>query len=141
MTTDIGGATLHKTVRDVLSEYPVTVGFLFGSRGRDEAHAESDVDVAVAFDGLEPGSREYNNVLFGLSADLAAALGTDDIDVVDLRRAPPELARAVFDDGTLLVGTDRDVERLRDQLRDVEETQSPAERFDAVLAAIDDHLA
>lgn len=144
MTSDTGDASaVSETVSAVLAEHPVSVGILFGSRARGDAHERSDVDVAVAFDGLEPGEPGYNDALFGLGADLATALGTDDVDVVDLRRASPGLVRTVVDQGELLVGTGRDLRELRERLPDDEadEERSPAERFDDVLAAIDDHLA
>jgi hypothetical protein len=77
-----------------------------------------------------------------LGADLALALGTDDVDVIDLRAASPALARAVFRDGDRLVGTDAEARRLRDALLENtdEESRSPTERFDDALA-IDDYLA
>jgi len=144
MTADTDDASpVSETVSAVLAEHPVSVGILFGSRARGNAHEHSDVDVAVAFDGLEPGEPGYNDVLFGLGADLATALGTDDVDVVDLRRASSGLVRTVVDEGELVVGTERDLQDLCERLLDgeVDGDRSPAERFDDVLAAIDDHLA
>lgn len=144
-STDDCDAPVHETVADVLADRPVRLGLLFGSRARGETHESSDVDVAVVFDGLEPGDTEYTDVLFGLGADLSVALGTDDVDVVDLRRASSSLVRAVFDEGTVLVGDESDARELRERLladaEDGTETRSPADRFDDVLAAIDDHLA
>jgi predicted nucleotidyltransferase len=140
--TDSGDGLREQLVA-VLDDHPVRVGFLFGSRARGEFHERSDVDVAVVFDGLEPGDPGYNDVLFDLGADLAVELGTDDVDVVDLRRAPASLVRTVFEDGTVLVGDEDDVRSLQDELftGSDDETRPPADRFDAVLAAIDDHLA
>lgn len=139
------GTSVRETVVSVLSGHPVEVGFLFGSRAREDAHEHSDVDLAVTFERLEPGDPGYNDALFGLSADLASALNTDDLDVIDLERASPALVRTVLDEGVQLVGTDREVRELREQLRarseETEPDRSPAERFDDVLAAIEDHLA
>lgn len=133
----------RETVASTLVDHPVRLGLLFGSRGRGETHEQSDTDVAVVFDGVEPGDPEYNDALFGLSADLAVGLGTDDVDVVDLRRAPPTLVRAAFDDGTLLAGDEDDARELQEQLlADADdERQSPAKRLDDIIAKIDDHLA
>jgi predicted nucleotidyltransferase len=138
------GVPVRETVTDVLADHPVRVGLLFGSRARAEGHESSDVDVAVVFEDLEPGDPRYNDALFGLGADLAVALGTDDVDVVDLRRASPALVRTVFAEGTVLVGDEHDVAELRERLlatADEDDPRSPAERFDDVLTAIDDHLA
>ena len=135
--------TVRGTVAATLADHPVSVGFLFGSRARDEAHDRSDVDVAVAFEDAAPGNADHMNARLALGADLALALGTDDVDVVDLRSASPGFVRAVFRDGDRLVGSDEEARRLRDRLlNDAEEDpRSPAERFDDALAAIDDHLA
>jgi predicted nucleotidyltransferase len=138
-----GDPSLHEAIATVLSDHPVTVGILFGSQARSDAGVGSDVDVAVGFEGVNPGDPGYNETLFGVSADLSKALATDDIDVVDLGQAPPELARTVFEEGTVLVGSEETVETLRDAVltEGEDETRSPAERFDDVLAAMDDHLA
>ena len=133
------GRSIRDTVADTLADHPVSVGFLFGSRARGEAHDSSDVDVAVAF---EAGASGTLDARLSLGADLALALGTDDVDVIDLRTTSPTLVRAVFRDGDRLVGTEAEVRRLRDALLEDtdEESRSPAERFDDALAAIDDHL-
>jgi predicted nucleotidyltransferase len=130
--------SIRELVADTLGDHSVSVGFLFGSRARGEAHEGSDVDVAVAFEDAA-GTLDAR---LSLGADLALALGTDDVDVIDLRAASPALVRAVFRDGDRLVGTDAEARRLRETLLEDtdEESRSPAERFDDALAAIDDHL-
>jgi predicted nucleotidyltransferase len=134
---------IRETVASILGDHPVDVGFLFGSRARGDAHDRSDVDVAVTFDEDAPGAPDRLEARLALGADLALALGTDDVDVIDLRAASPSLVRAVLRDGERLVGTKADVRRLRASLLDDGEVdpRSPAERFDDALAAIDDHLA
>lgn len=135
--------SIRETVAATLTDHPVSVGFLFGSRARGEAHDRSDVDVAVAFEDTTPGESGHVDARLALGADLALALGTDDIDVIDLHAASPPLVRTVFRDGDRLVGTDDDVRQLRDAILDDADPdpRSPAERFDDALAAIDDHLA
>jgi len=67
---------------------------VFGSRGRGEAHPGSDWD--FAFRGTE--SLDVGK----LHADLAAALGTDRLDLVDLDRAGGLLRYGVARDGVPL---------------------------------------
>ena len=140
MTTRADDEAVAERVRSVLADHPVTLGFLFGSRARGDADPGSDVDVAVVFDDATSDSSGRR---LRLGVDLALALGTDDVDVVDLGSASPALVRAVFRDGERLVGTDGVAERLREELLDgvEEDPRAPAERFDDALAAIDDHLA
>lgn len=132
---------LRETVAETLADHPVEVGFLAGSHARDEAHERSDVDVAVVFAETAPGEPGHVDARLSLGADLALALGTDDVDVIDLRSASQSLVRAVFRDGECLVGSETDAQRLRDELGEKSDTRSPAERFDDALSAIDDHLA
>lgn len=135
--------TLREVVAATLADHPVSVGFLFGSRARGETHDRSDVDVAVVFTDTAPGDADHLTARLALGADLALALDTDAVDVVDLRSASSGLVRAVFRDGDRLVGSDEDARRLRDELlADADENpRSPSERFDDALSAVDDHLA
>lgn len=130
---------VREIVAETLAEHPVTIGLLFGSRAREKAHSGSDIDVAVAF---EEGSDTLDARL-ELGADLALILGTDEVDVVDLRTAPTSLVRTVFREGDRLVGRKKEAHRLRKTLlaEEDEDSRSPTERFDDALAAIDDHLA
>lgn len=135
--------SIRETVAATLAEHPVEVGFLFGSHARGEAHDRSDIDVAVAFERPRSGEQGHVDARLALGADLALALGTDNVDVIDLQSASPPLIRAVFRDGERLVGSETDARRLGEALLDGANTdsRSPAERFDDALSAIDDHLA
>ncbi|MFB6252708.1 MAG: nucleotidyltransferase family protein [Halobellus sp.] len=129
------------TLGDVLREHPVRLAILFGSHATGRTHPESDVDLAVEFESQRPSDPEYNEVFFGLSADFSDALGTDDVDLVDLHAASPELVSAVFEHGILLVGDPTHAEELRRRLSATgKESQSPRERLDAALERIDAHL-
>ncbi|ELY37709.1 type VII toxin-antitoxin system MntA family adenylyltransferase antitoxin [Natronorubrum tibetense] len=130
-----------ETAQAVLREHDVRVGLLFGSHATGDAHARSDIDIAVVLDDVRPGDPDYNDVFLGLSADLSDTLGTDDIDLVDLRTAPPELVAAVFDRGVVLVGDSEDAAALRTELTETaSDDRSPRERFDAAITKIDAHL-
>lgn len=100
-------------IHAILEAHPVRLGILFGSHASGTTHSASDVDVAVAFENRRPSDPDYNDEFLGLSADLSDALGTDDVDLVDLQTASPALAETIFDHGTLLVGDPSDVDRLR----------------------------
>lgn len=140
---DRNDTSIRETVATALADHPVSVGFLFGSRARGESHDRSDVDVAVVFADSEPGEGGHVDARLALGADLALALGTDDVDVVDLESASPSLVRAVFRDGDRLVGSESDTARLRTALLDDTDPdpRTPRERFDDALDAVDDHLA
>src|SRR5512138_37200 len=79
--------------------------YLFGSRARGTARAESDVDVAVFLDLARVVASA-----FGYEADLTtalmAALGTDRVDVVVLNGAPPLLHHRVLRDGVRVLSRD-----------------------------------
>lgn len=131
-----------RALQEELRQHPVQVGLLFGSRATGDTHSRSDIDIAIAFDSVHPGDPEYNEVFFGLSADLCEALDTDDIDLVDLRTAPPELTAAVFDRGVLLVGDPEHATALQNELTSTDDADpSPRERFDNAIARIDEHLS
>lgn len=79
--------------------------YLFGSQARGNAVARSDVDIAVYVDG-----GAVRNASFGIAAEIAAdvmaALGRNDIDVVLLNDAPPLLYHRVLRDGVRLLSRD-----------------------------------
>jgi predicted nucleotidyltransferase len=137
--TDFDNGELEERIRSVLDAHPVSVGYVFGSLARGEAHQHSDIDVAVAFE--QDAETNPSERVLSLGADLALELGTDDIDVVDLRRTSPKVARSVLSHGVRLVGTaeaERTVEA--DLPQSDPDEPSPAERFDDALDAIESHL-
>lgn len=82
-------------MRAVCVRHPaLQVLVLLGSRARGDAHPGSDWDLGhLSDDGLDVGA---------LAADLTSALGTDDVDLVDLRRASALLRRDAGADGVLV---------------------------------------
>ena len=83
----------------------VLEAYLFGSHARGNAHTASDVDVAVYVDEqlADPGVWGYRAEL---TTDLMDAIGTNDVDVVVLNKAPPLLYHRVLRDGVRLLSRD-----------------------------------
>lgn len=74
----------------------VVSAYLFGSQAGGRAHRESDVDVGVLFDyDALPSRADRSRRAVALGAELVGALHRNEVDVVALNDAPPELAAAV----------------------------------------------
>ncbi|MGQ9532165.1 MAG: type VII toxin-antitoxin system MntA family adenylyltransferase antitoxin, partial [Desulfotomaculales bacterium] len=91
-----------KALRDVVDRFPrVRMAFLFGSRARQKTRRDSDVDVAVYWEGA-PGRREEE----ALWAALEQAAGTD-VDLVRLNDCPPTLAAEALPGIPLVIRDER----------------------------------
>lgn len=89
----------------------VVSAYLFGSHARGTAHRESDVDVAVLLDYevlSERGARAREALR--LCKELIAVTHSNQVDVVVLNDAPPELAAGVVSRGRRLYCTDEAVD-------------------------------
>jgi len=72
---------LHRELASAFPDRRLLGAWLYGSHAAGRARADSDVDVAILFDGpLDPVA------LFDMGCRLAAELGVP-VDLVDLRRA------------------------------------------------------
>lgn len=130
-----------EALQALLQEHPVQLAILFGSHATGTTHSTSDIDIAVEFDAQDSSDSNYNEMFFGLSADLSDTLSTDDVDLVDLHTVSPAVAKSIFDNGILLVGEQKHATDLQEKITAADaETQSPRERLDAALARIDTHL-
>lgn len=101
--------------------------WVFGSQATGTARADSDLDLAALF-----RRRTSPLELIDLSGELAAQIGRS-VDLVDLDRAGPPLARQVLQNGALVL--DRDVRRriaftsaLPGRYQDVAMMRAPIER-------------
>lgn len=89
-------------LREVLSIYPqIRLAVLYGSLARGQQRRDSDVDLGVALD-------DEDRWLLG---EIEVAIGRRlqrDVDLVDLRRAPPLLRFEISRDGVLLLEREPD---------------------------------
>jgi predicted nucleotidyltransferase len=77
--------------------------YLFGSQAEGRGHRESDVDVGVLLDrAVFPTSRERFEERLRLIGELGAALRRNDVDLVILNDAPPELGARIVTTGKRL---------------------------------------
>jgi predicted nucleotidyltransferase len=76
----------------LLARPGLRLAVLFGSTAAGRARVSSDVDIGVLYDGDPEALRQ----------EAVRLLGTDRIDLVDLRRASPLLAMAVAKTGRVL---------------------------------------
>ena len=76
----------------------VLEAYLFGSRASGGAQAHSDMDIAVFVTERALRRQDYGYAA-QLTTHLMAALGSNEIDVVVLNRAPPLLYHRVLRDG------------------------------------------
>lgn len=110
---------LLERLRAALAGHPaVAVAYLFGSRARGRPSALSDVDVAVLLEPAFAGDRLA--VKLELTGMIAAAVGSDAVDLVLLDEAPPSLAYRILRDGRVILCRD-ELLRVRHRLRAIDE--------------------
>jgi len=102
----------------------VIAAWLFGSRARGAARADSDVDIAVLVRPGSAGSHEALAIKLQLENELDALLHSEP-DVTIVNAAPVDLVHRILRDGVLLLERDR-AERVRF------EVTSRADYFDLV---------
>jgi len=127
-----------EALREVLRAHPVRLGVLFGSQASGEASDHSDIDIAVEF---EPSVEDSFRTRLTLGVALTRALGTDDVDVVDLDTVRPAVGYSALVDGRLLVGDTERAEELKTQFdreRDPPTRQERRERFDDALERLEE---
>ncbi len=93
----------------------VVAAMLIGSQARGNAGPLSDIDVAV-WHKPSLGPSQRLSLQLGLASAAGSALGTNEIDIVMLNRAPPLLRQRAVRDAVRLVERDPD-ERVRLETR------------------------
>jgi len=79
----------------------VQAAYLFGSVAEGRAHRESDVDVGVLLDrNVYPDRRDRFEARLHLISGLVDVLDSNEVDVVVLNDAPPQLGRHIVTTGT-----------------------------------------
>lgn len=128
MAVDTGEDGLElEAMSAYLSETDVVYAVLFGSRVHDEAEQASDVDLAVQFPPEFDDRQRFDrrNRIDAAIQSYADAF----VDVSDVDRLPPAVARRALRDGRRLVGDEAAVASDLDRIeRDVASTASDRER-------------
>ena len=98
------GVALARALKQKAQEerLPVRAVYLFGSVARDEAHAWSDVDIAVICDPFLPTRHEEDMVLRRLRRDIDVRISPISLHPEDLRNKYFGLAQEVRRNGISL---------------------------------------
>lgn len=95
------------------SVHGVVSAYLFGSHAEGRAHRDSDVDIAVLLDReVYRTERERFDARLRLTGALGAHLKRDDVDLVVLNDAPPELGARVITHGNRVFCSDKDKDHI-----------------------------
>lgn len=106
MSADPEPHELERRLRRALqARSEVEEAYLFGSQASGSAQPHSDIDIAVRVEAGALRGPEYGYAA-ELTAHLMAALGSNDVDVVVLNRAPPVLYHRVLRDGRRILSRD-----------------------------------
>jgi predicted nucleotidyltransferase len=87
-------STLTRQLRPLFQRPEVRLVILFGSHASGGVHRRSDLDLAIL--AQEPLD------MVGVTAEIMTLLHLNNVDVVDLRRASPLLAREIVRQGVVL---------------------------------------
>lgn len=127
-------------VRDVLEDYPVSIGVLYGSTVRGTRTTESDVDVAVVFEESLP-TEDRHRARLDLVVDLMETLAVNDVDVTDLDGVRPSVGASALRTGVVLLGDEDRVDRLREAFESRTTDRTHRERmqeFDELIERLEE---
>ncbi len=136
---------VEEVVTQVVEAYPVELAVLFGSYARGTETPESDIDVAVAFDG-DRSPQERLELRIDLVVELTKALEMDAVDVADFESIRPDIGIAALQTGTVLVGENDQVQHLlgdfeQEVTTDEETHEDRMRRFDSILEQLEANVS
>jgi predicted nucleotidyltransferase len=102
-------------IRKVLSRNRVSFAMVFGSVARARTRPNSDLDLAVSFEGLDPEDEGYSDAYLHLRSAVADAVPFD-VDVVDVRTMPETFAESAFEHGVTILGTEAERAEIESEL-------------------------
>jgi len=93
---------IKKTLAELLPKFPVDFAYLYGSQAKGQTHAESDIDIALAFKNNL--GRDPEDVLLDIFPILEGALQipVEKIDLKNFDRLPLSVRFRVIRDGKLV---------------------------------------
>ena len=87
----------------------VVSAYLFGSHAAGRAHRESDIDIGVLLDRESYATaRERFDARLSLIGELGSFLESNDVDLVILNDAPPELGARIVTEGIRVFCSDEE---------------------------------
>jgi predicted nucleotidyltransferase len=96
-------ADLLDRITDLAEHYEnLSVVWLYGSRAKGTSQADSDYDLAVAFNTFPEDEWDKRLQPEELKSDWSATLGTDKISIIDINNIPLPLAYSVIQQGRVL---------------------------------------
>lgn len=85
-------------LENILRDYSVKLAYLFGSYSHGKITKFSDIDIGIVF------KQGVDKQIASLRVDLTELLEEEEIDLIDLEKAPPRLKYNIIKEGKILLG-------------------------------------
>ncbi|MEK6813526.1 MAG: nucleotidyltransferase domain-containing protein [Nitrospirota bacterium] len=129
----------RRRVASLAARHGFRMVLLFGSAVTGREHARSDLDIAVLFEGDDPGFKEFSEACH----DLQEVFPDRRVDVAAINHADPLFLKKILDRCVLLFGTESNLQemkifafkRYQDHGRFFDMERTYAERFARKAAA------
>lgn len=126
------------TLRACLSEFPLSLAVVFGSRAGGGATDLSDLDVAVQFEADVADARRAD-LADEMMAEITRRTGFEAVDLVDLSAVGPRVGYEALSTGVLVLGDPADAVELESRFLQRKLDFQPV--VDEWQAALEDRLA